>query len=763
MPESTLHILGIRHHGPGSARMLLRACEVVKPDAVLIEGPPDAADVLPLAADPAMVPPIALLVYDPEEPADAAFYPFAEFSPEWQAIRWGLSKSAAVRFIDLPRSMQARAKGQAKDEEAGEPKPELKSESDAGNELAGRERQDPLEALAHAAGHADGEAWWGRLIEERRGEDHPLDVFAAILEAMASARAELGPTPHDPDEPAREAHMRKAIRGAIKEGFERIVVVCGAWHAPVLSLDALKSMPAKADDELLRGLARRKTAATWIPWTYDRLCAASGYGAGIESPGWYEHLWMHREQVSSRWLTRVARLMREEDLDASPASVIESVRLAESLAALRGRSIAGLDELSESTLAILCHGNTLPMRVIERKLIVGNRLGEIPAHAPSVPLQRDLAALQKSLRLKVSADEFDLELDQRKEMDLARSRLLHRLSILGIPWGVRGPENQRRTSTFGEVWKLQWKPEFSVALIEAARWGNTVEDAAGACVRDVAGRAKELSELTNLLDHVMLADLSGAIQTLIDRIQTLSTLAAGIGSLMDAFPPLAWILRYGNVRKTDAALVEPLAQGLLVRLCAGLVPACASLDDDAASEMRARLDSVSSAIATLGRSDFTEPWHAELRRLAEASPHGLIAGRAWRLLLDSHACDAEMAAARLALALSPGNEPTHASAWVEGFLSGSGAVLVHDRRLLDMIDRWVCSLPAATFEHVVPIARRTFATFEKPERRMIGEQIKRGGGGGGAGMPIMNVDEYDPDRGQLVDGVLKLILAERMP
>ncbi len=755
--SSELHILGIRHHGPGSARMVIRALAAIKPDAVLIEGPPDAAEVVSLAAEADMVPPVALLVYDPEVPSDASYYPFAEFSPEWQAIRWGLTNTAEVRFIDLPQSLRPRRT--LKRDVAGD---EESREATAASQLPAETRLDPLEALAHAAGFADGEAWWGRLIEERHGDDNPLDVFNAISEAMRSARAELGPTPHDPDEPAREAHMRKSIRAASKEGYERIAVICGAWHAPVLTAETLKLIAAKADEELLKGLAKRKTAATWIPWTYDRLSYQSGYGAGVTSPGWYEHLWLNHDQISARWLTKVARFMREEDLDASPASVIESVRLAESLAALRGRSIAGLDELSEATLSILCHGNPLPMRVIERKLIVGNRLGEIPDVAPSVPLQRDLAAQQKSLRMKVTADDVDLDLDLRKETDGLRSRLLHRLSVLGIPWGNRTADQKQRSSTFHEVWKVQWKPEFAVAVIEAARWGNTVHDAAAACVQEQAKSATELSELTRLLDHVMLADLPGAIDTLISRIQTLSAVAASISGLMDALPPLALILRYGNVRKTDAALVEPLVAGLLARICAGLLSACGSLDDDAADEMRGRLDAVSAALSTLARPEFTETWQAELRKLGDADIHGLVAGRAWRVLLDAQACDPELAATRIALALSPGNDPGQASAWVEGFLSGSGAVLVHDERLLAIVDRWVCSLAAATFEQVCPIARRTFSTFAKPERRMIGERLKRGLGV--AQRPASEAeDDYDPARGQLVDPVLRLIFGEQMP
>ena len=45
---------------------------------------------LPLALDAAMQPPVALLVYAPDDPGYGAYYPFAEYSPEWQAIRYGL-------------------------------------------------------------------------------------------------------------------------------------------------------------------------------------------------------------------------------------------------------------------------------------------------------------------------------------------------------------------------------------------------------------------------------------------------------------------------------------------------------------------------------------------------------------------------------------------------------------------------------------------------------------------------------------------------
>src|SRR5690606_37778150 len=89
---------------------------------------------------------------------------------------------------------------------------------------------DPLGMLAREAGYSDGERWWDQLVESRRYSEG--DLFAEARDAMAALREQI--TPRDQREAEREAYMRKSIRAALKEGFERIAVVCGAWHAPAL-------------------------------------------------------------------------------------------------------------------------------------------------------------------------------------------------------------------------------------------------------------------------------------------------------------------------------------------------------------------------------------------------------------------------------------------------------------------------------------------------------------------------------------------------
>jgi hypothetical protein len=682
VPKPLLHILGVRHHGPGSARSVARALDQLRPDLVLIEGPVDANEVIPFAVHPSMQPPVAIVVYDPDEPSDSAFYPFAAFSPEWVAMRWALAAKSQVRFMDLPFQNRKRTEKSAeKEHESSESEADSDADLDEESGVASA-RPDPLNALALAAGFEDGEAWWGRLIEENSGNESTLAVFDVIREAMAQVResdAKGSDKSRKRDgerrehEDAREAHMRRAIRAGIKEGASTIAVVCGAWHAPVLTVAALEEFSVKADDAILKAVPKRKLVATWIPWTSERLAMESGYGAGVVSPGWYQHVWTHGHAVppvtvpdASRgsgrlveaWLTRVARFMRAEDLDAPPASVIEAARLSVALAAMRGRTMPGLDELNESILSILCHGNPMPMEVIRRKLIVGVELGEVPEEAPSVPLQRDLAAQQKSLRLKQSADDVILELDQRKESDLAKSVLLHRLSLLKINWGERTDDLRRSLGTFRETWKLQWKPELSVAVVEAARWGNTVVEAAKAFVSDRCRRSKSLPELASLLQSLLPADLPGAMEACVARLESVGAVSGDVGHLMDAIPAMAALIRYGDVRRTETAIVEPVLRGFVGRVCAGLSPACASLDDDAAEAMREKIEAVNAALWTLENTEFLELWWDQLQRLGDADVHGLVVARCWRLLLDASRIGSEQAAARLGYALSPGNSYT---------------------------------------------------------------------------------------------------------
>jgi hypothetical protein len=730
-------VLGVRHHGPGSARGVAAALEELRPDAILIEGAPELDAVARLAASADMRPPVAGLVYAPDQPHRAVFYPLASFSPEWVALRWALDHGAAVRFADLPAGcLLATVSGAEPAPDAAEP------------------AADPIATLAAAAGFDDPERWWEDAIEHRH---HGLNAFAAVADAMTALREDgaLGPRDGEVNE-RREAAMRRQLRAA-KRDHDRVVFVCGAWHAPAVHPSAFPR--ASQDDALLKGLPKVRVAATWVPWTNRRLSYRSGYGAGVGSPGWYEHLFTAPGDVSTRWLVRTANLLRAEQLDASSASVIEAVRLAEALATLRGRPLAGLAELSDATEAALCAGSTVPLQLVADRLFVGDELGTVPPETPMVPLAQDLERQQKRLRLKPTAAEQIVMLDLRTESHLERSQLLHRLAVLGVDWGDQVDPGRTR-GTFKEAWRLEWRPELALALIDASGAGTTIEEAAATTVAQRAAEA-DIASLTRLVEQALLANLPASLDAAMEALQERSARQHDTRRLMAAVEPLARVSRYGNVRRVDTATVLNVLRGIAVRVAIGLGAACSSLDDDAAGEMRNLVDEVHRGLAMVDEAELRDGWYGALAGVADQEGvHGAVAGRAVRLLLDAGRSSRDEAGRRLSLNLSRGAEAVNGAAWLEGFLSGDAALLLHDDVLLAGIDAWITTVPLELFDDLLPLVRRTFSTFSHPERRMIGEKVRHLDGSSVAPSGTAGDDEIDAERARRAIPVLRQILGD---
>jgi hypothetical protein len=724
-----IHILGIRHHGPGSARNVKEFLEAVKPDIVLVEGPPEADPLLQWVTHSALKPPVAILVYQPDDLQRSSFYPFAEFSPEWQAIAYARKHNIHVRFMDLPMShymaIEKEKSEQQKREE--ENKPDAADASINNYALRNNEvrelveiKKDPISYLAEAAGYDDGEKWWEHMFEHRHNNEQ---VFDAVTEAMQVLR-ETVPAKEERIEQLREAWMRKTIRQAEKELFQNIAVICGAWHAP-----ALTNMPKQKDDnDLLKGLPKVKIECTWIPWTYSRLSYYSGYGAGIESPGWYHHIWRHPFDDGTRWMAKVAKLFRSKQMDTSVAHVIEAVRLAESLAYLRNLHKAGLEELNEATRTVLCNGESILMQLIHDELIVSNRIGEVPGEIPKPPLQVDIEKLQKKLRLPATADFKDYTLDLRKETDLERSIFLHRLQLLQIKWGERHVISGK--GTFKEQWRLQWNPELSINIIEKGNWGNTVFEAAEKFVIAKAREAKSLSTVSELLENAMPAELHRGIEECINCINNLAAASGDVIQLMEVVPGLVQVSRYGNVRKTDADLVLGIVNSMITRICVSLPAACTAIDDEAAQKLLDLFVKLTDAVNVLQQPDITTQWQQTLQVIAAAGNSSpLIAGYAMRLLTDYKILEGNELVKAFHFAMSVTSEPDKAAAWLEGFLKGGGTILLIDDDLWSLVNNWVGELDEEVFTRVLPLLRRTFAGFAPTERRKLGEKVKADGTG----------------------------------
>lgn len=712
------HLFGIRHHGPGSAASLLAALDALDPAMVLIEAAPEGEALAAYAALEGMQPPLAILHYQSDDPANALFAPFADYSPEWQALRWALARNRPVRFIDWPAAHALAAEGESQGEQE-----DADDSPDSGD--AAPIHADPLDMLAELAGYADGEAWWNAMVES--SQPGP-EVFTAIEEAITELRGvseaelALGQWRVERDN-RREAFMRLAIRQALKDDPGDIAVIVGAWHVPALRT----KVPQAEDRAIIRGLPKVKVELAWVPWSDSRLAMASGYGAGVKAPGWYRHLWqLHGAQdaltpqaFAAGWQSRVSGLLREEGLTVASASTIEASRLALALAAIRGEPAPGLDEMHDATLAALCHGEEAPLRLVERRLLFGERVGSVDQAVPQMPLAADLERWQKRCRLKPEDLEREIALDLRSEAGLLKSTLLHRLALLEIDWG-RLLDGEAGRGTFRETWLLAWTPILSVKLAEALVYGVTIEQAAGNKAIMQARECRDVATLARLVKTCLLADLPQAAEACIASLQAAAVDSGDLVGLMETVPPLVSILRYGTARPIPEGQLKALVSSVSAEINAGTLSAAMDIEPAEAQQMRQAMNGYDHALGLFDDDHLTQMWRRELAGIVghdRSAP--AIAGLALRLLHDCQAWPVDDVAASFSRALTPPAAPAAAGAFVESFLGGGAEVLVQDRDLLAALDQWLLGLEDDNFVELLPMLRRGFADFAESGRQRI--------------------------------------------
>ncbi|MFY8099772.1 MAG: DUF5682 family protein, partial [Allorhizobium sp.] len=354
-----------------------------------------------------------------------------------------------------------------------------------------------------------------------------------------------------------------------------------------------------------------------------------------------------------------------------------------------------------------------------RKLFIGEQIGSIDESVPQMPLAADLARWQKRLRLKPQALEETVSLDLRSEAGLLKSTLLHRLSLIDVPWG-RLVDAGKQRGTFREMWSLSWVPELSVRLAEALIFGVTIEQAAAN--RSVA-RAKEsrsIGDLADIVRQCLLADLPEAAERCITALQAAAVNAADIAGLMQAVPPLVSVLRYGTARTYPEAALDALVSALCVEVNTGLYGSTQSLADEAAQTLHGAIKAYDEALQLRGHGQTTDAFMAELDRLVHReNTAALLAGFALRRLHDRDAIPPGSTAAIFSRRLSPVLPPKHCADFLEGFLDGAADIMVHDRGLLGLVDDWLMAQDEDLFIELLPMLRRSFSNFDASGRRRL--------------------------------------------
>jgi hypothetical protein len=715
---STIHYFGIRHHGPGSSRRLLAALNALQPSHVLIEGPSDLTALMPLLAHPDMQLPVALMSFVTDDRAASIYYPFAEYSPEYQAICWAVQQHAELKFIDLPMAQQLASMISSDDTINDDA---LEHEDIAKSEIW----QDPLALLAKLAGYEDSESWWNQILEQTAPDEPTL--FANIETTMTALRN------HQPDQRERtlqrEAYMRLQIAEISKDASGPVAVICGAWHLPGLRQNFSKKADKATLGTMSAKLSAKQFCSTWVPWTSTRLSLASGYGAGVDAPQWYQHLWEHgyNEQSLVHWLTLTAAKLRATGTTVSTAAIIEATRLCQSLAQVRKRPSAGFEEARDAAIACFCFGNTLLWQQIETELLQGDMVGVVPADVPLAPLLDDLQQWQKRTRLKPSALPSELALDLRSDAGLTKSILLRRLQLLNVHWGKPSHAGNSR-GTFRERWVLEWQPEFAVQLVEHQVHGSSIELASARLTMLKLNDEKRLATLAELILTALEAQLPTTAAYGISRLAERAAHGSECIELLDALPPLVDINRYGTSRDMTLSHLVDLVEQLAVQAALALPFAVRNLNDEESQRFQQAIltGHRQLELAQCPITVMTTWWQALESICHDDGCDSGARGVTARLLYQADRQSAEQVHTLLQKLLSPSLPLARTKGFFEGFFANASEQLLYDANLRHLTNSWLMALDEQSFIESLPLLRRVFGSLDAMERRRLLDNMLQG-------------------------------------
>lgn len=721
-----LYWFPVRHHSPAVAEHLEAAVLQRKPKLLFLEGPHEANDLIPHLIDARTKPPVAIYSSYRDDnnvlrlagiasaaehipPRFACWFPMLAYSPEYVALLAADKVGAAVVFMDLPHYAQIKP---------AEPQPR-KVEREQERLIV---ESGFYQRLAKAAGYRSWDEAWDSLFEFR---DFGGDYERFRRELATFCAAARATTPRERIEQdgtlERERFMVRTIRDELRRRKVKpaqAMVICGGFHLFLDRDDA--APPPQAPPGTIY--------TTIVPYSFFRVSELSGYAAGNRAPQFYQMHWELRRAGRARdtlveQVTAVLKQARREGEPLSSADAIAVCQHAEMLARLRGRPVPVLDDIHHALFTCCCKGDPREEGVPLQRAIdaadIGTKIGRVTPDLGRLPVVNDFHAQLDDLdlgELLGKEKKIALVLDKRDDLANRRSVFLHRLRFLGVPLAAlaEAPAADFATGTiFREKWDLRWSPQVEDALVEQTLYGDTVEAAGLARLREqLAEDELHAGRTCQRLVAAIDMDLPNLVHEVEDACGRAIDNDTRFVSLTQALASLRVIERYAVYRNLRRDLLDDLIVRCFDRACFAILDVIAVPAEQQPDVVSALLTLAETTLHRqrqgLDRNLFAE----HVRKAAAATTAPFLRGVFLGMLTELREKTAEELAAELsALARAPVDRMVTAGDFLDGILAVSRtSILLGADALIGALDEL---LRAADWEPFLTMLPRLRAAFER--------------------------------------------------
>lgn len=737
-PKGGCVLFPVRHHSPACAYHLCEVIKLYKPDAILIEGPSDAGEVLPYLYAPVCVPPVCIYYsYDDREGLAGedrekyrAYYPFLSYSPEWVALCKAKELNIDVSFIDLPYGARL-----------------VNSDRNTGTQYSYNENKEYevnryTAMLAKQEGCRSFSEFWESRYELDGPRRSTADFVRAVFALGYYMRKATPPEEWDPGDELREWHMAKKIAEAAKD-HQRVLVVTGAFHVAGL-LEALEQGVGERD---LKPHSRENVNVYLMPYTFLEADSKTGYSAGMPFPAFYQSVWEKLSQKTAAkeskdpfgktvldFIIKTARYARQTQPVSLPDE-INACAMTKSLAALRGKQSPGVYELLDGVRSAFVKGDINSTATFELdfllRMLSGMGAGTVTARNCVPPVVMEFWASCRKYRLKTdTVEQQEVVLDLVKNpLHYEKSRFLHQLLFLetGYCKFVSGPDyvNGKDRNLIRETWLCHYWVQVETKLTDLSVYGSTLAQICASLIERKFRDSLTAAELGKLLLSVQVMGVQGFFHTYEDRIHAVATGEGNFVNLCKLLGSLRYLVNMQRLMDGQVQPELPALMGTVFRAATERVSMVRGVTADEEQEVCEQLRSLFALCQE--RPEWCDTRLFDLR-IQECLEDGFCNSRFYGLCLaiehkQGHLGE-EAFCARISVWLESSMEqPEEAASFICGVFLAARDVLFADEAILTQLDGIVSVMDSERFLSVVPNLRYAFTSFLPMELERLGGMV----------------------------------------
>lgn len=704
----------VRHHSPGCALLLKELIERLKPSAVLIEGPSDFNSHLDELSLPHQLPIAIFSYFRANTGTFGAYYPFCEYSPEWIAVQSAKALGIPTKFIDLPWTSVAPL----------DKTPHRYADAEL-------RRSRYVRSLCQRMHVEDFDDLWDKLVESDL--DLSLGNYLRRVHSLCF-HIRLWEDQINPSDRLREAFMAEQIEETLREHSGRVLIVTGGFHSSAL-VSRLEGFtcpgidtPAPPNDEPIEIL---ETGIALTSYSYERLDSLTGYNAGMPSPGFYEFAFRSRQEGTrvdhQPLLEALVEQLREKKQTLSTADLIAVDIAAKGLAAIRGRTQVWRSDLLDAVSSALIkdeleYGVQSPLIQAVHGVLRGKRIGRLASGTRMPPLMVDIRNQLEATGFQQQRVQREVELNLLDSKDLAASRLLHGLRVLGIKGYefVDGTDflSRDKLQSLWEKWRISWSPEFEARCIEASRYGPSLKEAVTSKLVEQASASHRSAATSSwLLIQSAQAGIETLSETLLSRLEELIHEEGAFSEASESLSHLLYLYFFDEAFGTAHLPQVASLLGVAFERSLWLL----ELVGQASENDRGVLKGIQTIVDTHLRID--------ARSLVDTSELPIVLKRVEDDLHKPPQIRGAAAGARWAIGVA---EPDGILRQLNGFANSAdlGDFLVgvfalcrevaqRDPRLVQTLDRMLMELGANDFHDALPSLRLAFTYFTPREKHYL--------------------------------------------